>query len=313
MNGFDALGFVTYIFAAGIMAGTPILLAALGEILTERSGLMNLGVEGMMLVGAITAFMFTNISGNRWIGMLGAVILCGILGLAVAFLLIRLRANQVATGMAFLIFAAGLSSVLGKPYLGVVAEDSFKRFSIPQLDNYPKLQQILQQDEMVIVAVVLAVVIWFILFRTRWGLYIRSAGDDPAALDCVGVNVYKVRYISFVVGCMLCAMGGAYLSTGYSLFWIENMTAGRGWMAIALVNFALWNPLYAVIGSYLFGIFHILSLRLETLGVAISPYFLRMIPYILPIIILVLMKQFNKGKTQIAPKTIGVPYLREGK
>lgn len=313
MNNFDLVGFIVYVLSAGIMAGTPILLASLGEIVTQRSGVMNIGVEGMMLVGAIFAFMFTNMTGSRWLGLLGAMGICAILSLILGLLLIQLRANQVATGMAFIIFCSGLSSLVGKPYLGEVAKDAFSKFSWTGLEAYPRLRQFLQQDEIVIIAIAIAILLWFVLYRTRWGLYIRAAGDNPAALDCVGVNIYKIRYLSLILGGMLCGMGGAYLSTGYSLFWIENMTAGRGWLAIALVNFSLWNPLYAILGAYIFGVFHILSLRLETLGIGISPYYLRMIPYFLPIIVLIIIKKFSRSKLHAAPQSLGLPYYREGK
>jgi simple sugar transport system permease protein len=309
----DVVGFLIFVISAGIMAGTPILLASLGEILGQRAGVMNIGVEGTMLTGAVLAFIFTNIFSNRWLGMLFAMLICAVINLVLGFLLIHLRANQVATGMAYLIFSMGLSSILGKAYLGTVAADYFKRFELSSLDAYPKLQQFLSQDEIVLLALVLAVSMWFILFRTKWGLYVRAAGENPSGLDCVGVNIFRIRYISFVVGGMMCAMAGAYLSTGYNLFWIENMTAGQGWMAIALVNFSLWNPLLAVAGSYLFGIFHILSLRLETLGVGIPSYFLRMIPYFLPIIILIFVRIFSKSRMHLAPSALGKAYIRESR
>ena len=309
MAGIDAQFFV-YIIASGIMAGTPILLASLGEILNQKSGVMNIGLEGMMLMGAIVGFIFGNKSGNRWIGLLAAMVACGILGAILSFLLIKLRANQVATGIAFLILCSGLASYIGKPWLGVVPADSFDKFKWESLHDLPLLRTLLQQDEMVVVALILAIVLWVLIYRTRLGLYIRAAGDAPAALDSAGVSVFKIRSGCLMVGSMIAGMGGAYLSMGYALQWVEGMTAGRGWLAIALVNFALWNPLNAIWGAYLFGMFHTLGLRLETLGLGVSPYFLRMIPYFLPIVILVLIQLINKRKANVTPKMLGVPYVR---
>ncbi len=307
------LRFIVYVLSAGITAGTPILFAAIGEIITQKSGVMNIGVEGMMLMGAMSGFMFTNMTGNRWLGLLGAMVFCAILGALLAFLLVKLRANQVATGIAFIIFCIGLSSLLGKPYLGKVPPDAFKSFKLEALNDMPLLQLFLQQDEMVIIALLLAVAAWFFIYRTKYGLYLRATGDQPGAVDSAGINIYRIRMIAVIIGSVFAGMGGAYLSLGYSLSWVEGMTAGRGWLAIALVNFSLWNPLNAVAGAYIFGIFHSLGLRLETLGVGIPPYFLRMIPYLLPIIILVLVSWLNKRKVNVAPRTLGVPYIREGK
>lgn len=305
--------FFVYILAAGITAGTPVLLASLGEIITQKSGVMNLGIEGMMLMGAMSGFMFTNLTGSKWLGLLGVVVISAVLGLILGFMLVKLRANQVATGIAFLIFCTGLSSLMGKPYLGTVSADTFSKFQFESLSNFPLLQLLLQQDAMVYIAIILAILTWFLIYRTKFGLYLRATGDSPSSVDSLGVNVYGIRIFAVVIGCVLIGLGGAYLSLAYSLSWIEGMTNGRGWLALALVNFAVWKPFNAIVGAYLFGIFYSLSLRLETIGVAISPYFLRMIPYILPILILVIINWARKRKANVAPATLGVPYIREGK
>ncbi len=175
------------------------------------------------------------------------------------------------------------------------------------------MRLIFNQDVLVYAGFIICILAGLFVYKTRPGLHLRAAGDNPATLDSLGVNVIRVRYLYLIVGCILAGIGGAYLSLAYSPGWIENMAAGRGWLTIALVNFALWKPQNSIGGAYLFGIFYALSYRLEAMGVNVPSYFLRMIPYLLPLLILILVNLRNRSKTSVAPKTLAVPYVREAK
>lgn len=302
---------IIWIISMGITAGTPLLFAAVGEILTERSGVLNLGLEGLMLMGAVTGFSVAHATGNKWLAVLAVLAISALLGLILAVLMVTFKANQIATGIAVSIFLTGLSTLVGKPVLGVLAGDRFRKISIPFLAKIPLLQMILEKDILVYIALIICVLAFFLLYRTKAGLHLRVVGDSPATLDSLGVSVVRTRYLYVIIGSMLTGVGGAYLSLAYTPTWVEGMAAGRGWLTIALVNFALWNPGKAVYGAYLFGIFYALSFRIEAMGIAVPSYFLRMIPYILPIIILIL-SSLNK-KINLAPKALCLPYDREGK
>ena len=302
---------IVWIISTGITAGTPLLFSSVGEILTERTGVLNLGIEGFMLMGAMTGFMVSYQTGNKWLALFAVIEVCLVLGLLLSFILITLRANQIAAGIAFTIFCAGLSTILGKPFIGVVARDTFKKLPFFGLDQFPLLQLLLNKDLLVFVAIALAIIAWVFVYKTKSGLHLRAAGDNPSTLDSLGVNVIVQRYIYTTLGSVLAGIGGAYLSLAYSPSWIEGMAAGRGWLTIALVNFSLWNPLYVIGGAYLYGIFYALSFRIEAMGIAVPSYFLRMLPYIFPIVILILSKL--KNKKNFAPKYLCLPYIREAK
>jgi len=302
---------IVWIISMGMTAGTPLLFSSVGEVLSERAGVLNIGIEGFMLMGAMTGFMVSYQTGNKWIALLAVIGVCCILGLIFSFVLITLRANQIAAGIAFTILCAGLSTILGKPFIGVVARDTFKKLTLSSLDKFPLLQLLFKKDLLVFIALALAIIAWVFVYKTKYGLHLRAAGDDPSTLDSLGINVIVQRYIYTTLGSILAGIGGAYLSLAYSPSWIEGMVAGRGWITIAIVNFALWNPLYAIGGAYLFGIFYVLSFRLEAAGIAVPSYFLRMLPYISPIIVLILSKLRNKKNYM--PKYLCLPYIREVK
>ena len=302
---------ILWIISTGITAGTPLLFSSVGEILTEKAGVLNVGIEGFMLIGAMTGFMASYQTGNKWIALLVVIGVCMILGLILSFVLITMRANQIAAGISFTIFCIGLSMFLGKPFIGVVTRDTFKKLTLSSLDKFPILQLLLKKDLLVFIALAIAIIAWVFIYRTKFGLHLRAAGDNPSTLDSLGVNVIVQRYIYTTLGSILAGIGGAYLSLAYSPSWIEGMSAGRGWISIALVNFALWNPIYAIGGAYLFGIFNILGFRLEAMGIALPSYFLRMLPYIFPIMILILSKL--RSKKNYAPRYLCLPYVREAK
>jgi simple sugar transport system permease protein len=299
------------LLAATIIAGTPILYAAAGELLAERSGIMNLGVEGMMLVGAAFGFIITVTTGSHWLGLLAALLGGGSMAAIHALVTITLRGNQVVSGLALTIFGSGLSGFLGKNFQGIPMLHGFKSLNLPFLSDIPFLGTILfRHDILVYLSVLLAAAMWYLLYKTMWGLAIRSVGENPQAADAVGINVSKVRYLCTIAGGMMAGLGGAYISLVYAPTWQENMTAGRGWIAVALVIFALWNPTRAVLGAYLFGGVEALTFRLQTMGINISSFFLSMFPYIATIIVLVLVTA-GRRRDAGTPQALGVAYDRE--
>lgn len=306
-------GFVISVLAAAITAGTPILYAALGELITERAGILNLGVEGIMLVGAVAGFIAAVVFESCWLGLAAALAAGGLMALIHAFLTITLRANQTVCGLALTLFGGGLSGYLGKSYIGMPAPQTFGVQAVPGLGGIPVIGPVLfEHDVLVYISYFLPPLLWLFLQRTRPGLYLRALGENPAAADALGIHVFLLRYLYVCVGGMLCGAGGAYLSLAYAPSWLENMTAGRGWIAVALVIFALWSPLRAMLGSYLFGGIDALGFYLQVKGVTISPFFLTMLPYLFTIIALVLV-MIRRGGRLASPGALGLPYDRESR
>ncbi len=306
------LEYLIAILSAGIVAGTPILYASLGEVVAERSGIMNLGVEGMMLTGAVTGFSVSIATGNAWIGLLAAVGAGGLLALIHAILTIGFRANQVTSGIALTIFGTGLSAYLGRSLVGTPPTATFRPVAVAGLSQIPFIGPVLfKQDLMVYLSILLSVLLWLIFKKTKIGLLLRASGENPAAVDALGHNVFLVRYLAVVVGGMFAGAGGAYLSLAYSPSWVENMSNGRGWIAVALVIFAVWDPLRALFGAWLFGVISSLGLHLQALGVMIPSYFLQMLPYVFTFIVLVLTTRETKKRRSGTPSGLGTPYSRE--
>ena len=300
------------ILTAGVIAGIPILLAALGEIVCELSGVINLGVEGMMLVGAVMGFMVTMHTASPWLGLVAAIVAGGLMALIHAFLTITLRANQVVSGLALTIFGTGFSGFIGKTLIGIPLPATFKPIDIPLLSGLPVVGSILfRHDALCYLTFFLVVALWFFLFRTTKGLELRSVGENPAAADLAGINVFAVRYGCVVAGGMLAGMAGAYLSLAYAPSWLENMTAGRGWIAVALVIFATWHPLKALLGSFLFGTVDVLGFHMQTFGVMIPTFFLKMLPYAITIVVLIAVTRETRTRRMAAPESLGLPYNRE--
>jgi len=297
-----------------IRAGTPLLLGTLGEIYAERSGVLNLGVEGMMIMGAVTGFGLTLATGNVWLGILCAAIVGGLFALIHAFMSITLRVNQVVSGLALTMFGLGMSGLLGKAYVGIPLLCPLRSVSVPVLSTIPALGPLLfQHDQLVYLSIALVPLLWLILFKTRVGINIRSVGENPATADALGVNVYRVRYFCVLLGGVLAGLGGAYLSVAYRPAWTEGMTAGIGWIVIALTIFAMWSPGRALIGAYLFGGVQALQYRLQPpppAGLGISPNLLAMLPYALAIIVLLAGTQETIRKRMGAPSALGTPYVR---
>ncbi len=316
----DFSSFLIVVLSAGIAAGTPILYSALGEILAERSGVLNLGVEGMMLTGALTGIVVSLATNNVWMGALGAMAAGGLLSLIHAFISITLRGDQVVSGLALTIFGTGLSAFLGFPYVNVRAP-RFTVLPIPLLESIPFVGPILFRHAVTVYGAFLLVpVAWFWINKTRPGLHLRAVGENPAAADALGVNVVVLRYIYTVVGGALCGLGGAALSLAYTPGWIENMTAGWGWIAVGLVIFAAWNPWRAALGAYLFGaisraVFDVQMLPTaglpQLMKVLLSPEFLRMMPYAAVVVILIFASREAVRRRTGAPAALAQPYTRE--
>lgn len=300
------------VLVTGIISGTPLLFAALGELISEKAGVMNLGVEGMMLMGAVTGFAVDVYTHSQWAGILAAMLAGGIVAVIHAFLTISLRANQVVSGLALTIFGTGLSAYLGKPLIGLPAPATFKTVPIPGLSEIPWIGPILfSHDLLVYLSFVLVAVIWFVLYKTKTGLILRAVGENPGAVDAAGINVFKVRYIAVILGGMMAGAAGAYLSLAYAPSWLENMTAGKGWIAISLVIFAMWNPLRALLGAYLFGIIDALGFQMQSFGVTVPSYFLKMLPYLFTFLVLIIMTRETKNRRVATPDALGNPYSRE--
>jgi simple sugar transport system permease protein len=304
---------ITSILAAAIAAGTPILFATLGEILAERAGILNLGVEGMMLMGAWAGFAVTYHSGSIWLGVLAALVAGGVMSLIHAFLCITLQANQVVSGLALTIFGTGLSSLLGRNLIGLSGA-FFEKIRVPGLADIPFLGPILfRQNLLVYLSYLLIPLIWVFLFKTRPGLHMRSVGEKPITADAMGVNVYAIRYVYTTAGGVLAGLAGAALSLGYTPGWAEDLTKGLGWIAVGLVIFATWNPWRAAIGAYLFGAMEALPSRLTgTVQLTyFSEVFLKMLPYLLTILVLVAATQETLRRRIGAPAALGLPFVRE--
>jgi len=300
------------VLAAAVRAGTPVLFATLGEIFAERAGVLNLGIEGMMLASALAGFAVTAQTSNPWIGAAAAAAAGGCLSVIHAFLSVTLRANQVASGLALTIFGTGMSAFLGRGYVGVPGS-GFQATPVPLIAQVPVLGPILfQQDPLVYLSYAAVPVAWYVLYRTRWGLEIRAVGEHPEAADAMGVDVARVRYGCVIAGGVLAGLGGTFLSTAYTSMWIENMTAGRGWIALALVIFATWDPVRAVVGAYLFGGVNALQLHLQATGTSLPTYLLLMTPYVFTIVVLVIATQETARKRLGTPAALSVPYTRTG-
>jgi simple sugar transport system permease protein len=310
MSSIDA-GFVISLLAHAVQAGTPLLLATVGEIYAERSGVLNLGLEGIMIMGALTGFLVLFSTGNTTLAILAAALIGALLSLIHAFLAITLKANQIVSGLAISIFGLGVSGFLGKPLVGQTVT-RLPTIPIPFLRDIPVLGQILfSGDILLYISIILSLGLWFVLFRTKLGLNIRSVGENPGMADSLGVNVDLTRYVCVLLGGALGGLGGAYLSIVYTPLWIEGMTAGRGWIAIALTIFALWNPLRAILGAYLFGGVIALQFRLQAIGIGTeAPQLLLMLPYIVTIGALVVVSSATLKKRLGVPAALGIPYVR---
>lgn len=303
------------ILSAAVGAATPLLFATIGEIYTEKSGNLNLGVEGMMIMGAVIGFSAGFESGNATLAMFGAM-MAGAIGAAIyAVLTITLRANQVVTGLALTIFGTGFASFVGKNYVGMSAPESvrevFRTMHIPILSDLPVVGDIFfKQNIFVYIGYLLVLATLFYFKKTRWGLNLRAVGEGAAAADASGVNIELYKYVHTIFGGALAGLGGAYLSLVSIPVWQDNVTGGRGWIAVALVIFASWKPLKAMLGSVLFGGLDIIGFRLQGMGIQVSQYLIDMLPYLCTIFVIVVSTRKDKPEYR-PPKDLSIPYFRE--
>ena len=302
-------------FAAAVVAGTPLLYAILGEILTEKSGMINLGVEGMMLMGAVMGFRTALATGDPLLALAGAMAAGAFGAFIYALLTVTFRANQVVTGLTLTIFGSGFAGFMGQGLMGQVIPDSMKIFfsniRVPGLGSIPVAGDIFFNQGILVYAGYFCVIIAGIYFyNTRIGLNLRAVGENTAAADTAGINVSLYKYVHILLGGILCGLSGAYLSLVYVPSWQENVTSGRGWIAVALVIFCRWNPYRVFIGAFLFGGLDIIGFRLQKYDIMISQYLIDMLPYLVTIIILVLVST-RKSREGSAPASLGLSYFRE--
>ena len=303
------------LFAAAIGAATPLLFATIGEIYTEKAGNLNLGVEGMMIMGAVIGFGTGFVTGNPYLAMLGAMLAGAVGGGIYALLTITLRANQVASGLALTIFGEGFASFVGQAWVGHSAPETvktlFRTVEIPGLSSIPFLGDVFfKQNLFVYLSYILVFGSLFYFKRTRWGNNLRAVGENAGAADASGINIEAYKYVHIIFGGALAGLGGAYLSLVTVPVWQEGITGGRGWIAVALVIFASWKPLKAMVGAILFGGLDIIGFRLQGMGIHISQYLIDMLPYLSTIAVIIVSTRKNKPEDK-PPKDLSVPYFRE--
>jgi general nucleoside transport system permease protein len=296
---------LTAILVSMVLSATPLLLAASGELVTEKSGVLNLGVEGMMIVGAVIGFGTAFGTGNATAGFAAGAVGGAAMAALFAVLTLFFLANQVATGLALTIFGLGLSALLGKAYIGKTLP-SIPQLYIPGVSDLPLVGPLIfNQNAMVYLSVAATIAIAWFLSRTRAGLVLRSIGENHDAAHALGYPVRRIRFLAVLFGGAMSGLGGAYLSIAYTPLWTEGMTAGRGWIALALVVFSTWKPWRLLFGAYLFGFFEIAQLHAQAFGVSVPPEFLSMLPYVATILVLVIISRDAKRIRLNAPAALG--------
>ena len=291
-----------------LAAGTPLVYAALGELVTEKSGVLNLGVEGMMLVGAVVSFAVAATTKNPWLGVAAGIAAGAALSAVFAVLTLSLMANQVATGLALSLFGVGLSAFVGLDYVSVVIE-GIRPLAIPGLSDLPVVGKLLfGHNPLVYLSLGLFALIQWFLYRTRAGLIVRAVGESPQSAHAIGYPVVRIRYLAVMFGGACSGLAGAYLAVAYTPLWVEGMTAGRGWIALALVVFATWKPRRVLAGAYLFGGVTLAQFQVQALGVEIPSQYLSMLPYLATIVVLAIISRDAATIRMNAPASLGKPY-----
>lgn len=299
--------FIEGVLTGSIQSSTSVLYAALGEVVVERAGIINLGVEGTMLMGAVTGFMVTAQTGSALLGVIAGGLAAGVFNLILAYLVVTRKANPLASGLALMFFGLGLSALIGKPYVGQLVH-GLDALPIPFLADIPVMGRILfNHDILIYLMAPLAALVWWVLFRTRWGLSLRAVGENKVVAFAAGLKPELLQYQAVFIGGVLAGLGGAHLSLAFAQSWSEGMTSGRGFIAVALVIFAAWHPLRAVAAALLFGGALALQLQLQARGANISPFLLDMIPYLLTLGVLLFAQ---KGRKQTMPE--GLKAVFEG-
>ncbi|QOZ78588.1 ABC transporter permease [Bradyrhizobium sp. CCBAU 53351] len=299
---------VEAIVLAVLAASTPLLVAATGELVTERAGVLNLGVEGMMIVGAACGFAGAWLTGSIFIGALLGIVAGTMMSLIFALMALGLAVNQVATGLALTILGVGLSGLIGAGFVGERITPA-AHLSIPGLTDIPLVGRVLfGEDAFVYVSIALVVGVWWFLYRTRAGLILRACGDNHVSAHALGYPVLRIRTFAVMFGGACAGLAGAYLPLAYTPFFIPGMTAGRGWIALALVVFSSWRPGRLVVGAYLFGAVTILQLHAQGWGVGIPSQFMSALPYLATIIVLILLSRARSGGST-APAALGTVFV----
>ncbi len=299
------------ILVAAVGAGTPLVYAALGELVAEKSGVLNLGVEGMMLIGAVTGFIAAAETGSIFLAAICGMAAGALMALIFGFLTLTLMANQVASGLALTIFGVGLSAFLGLKYTSV-ALAGVPEIHLPLLSDLPVVGPLLfSYDVLVYLSLALfGAVTWF-LYRTRGGLILRAIGESPRSGHALGFSVIRIRYLAVLFGGAMAGLGGVYLAVAYTPMWVEGMTSGRGWIALALVVFSTWRPQRVIAGAYLFGGVTIAQFHVQGFGVDIPAQLLSMLPYLATILVLVIISRDIKIIRLNAPASLGLTYHPE--
>jgi len=293
------------VLSSAIFSGTSLLYATLGEVIDQRSGIVNLGLEGVLLVSASAGFAVTSMSGNPYLGVLVAMLAGGLLNMILGYLVISRQANQLASGLALMFFGFGLSALIGKPYVGARI-DGLPRILLPGLSDLPILYtSLFKFDLLIYLAIPVAFLVSWMLFRTRWGLGLRAVGENADTAFASGRNPRLIRYQALFTGGLLTGLGAAHLSIAYTMTWAEYMTAGRGFIAIALVIFSRWHPLQAIAGALIFSGAVAFQLLLQSSGVGISPLLLDTIPYIITVLVLI---AWGGNRKHSAPASLGRVY-----
>ena len=292
-----------------ITASTPLVIAAIGELVTERAGVLNLGVEGMVIIGSVSAFAAAQLSGSAYVGLLAGVAGGALFSLLFSFLTLTLVANQVATGLALTIMGLGASGMIGESYVSVPGIRLLP-IEIPLLSQIPYVGTVLfKQDIVFYLSILLVVAVNWFLFRSRAGLKLRAIGDSHSSAHALGIGVIRTRYMAVMFGGACAGLAGAQLSLIYTPQWTENMSGGRGWIALALVVFASWRPWRILAGGYLFGAVTILQLHAQAFGIGVPAQFLSMLPYAATVVVLIIISQ-NRRMTLInTPASLGKSFV----
>ena len=299
---------IANILFATLRTGTPLVLIALGELVAEKSGVLNLGQEGMVLMGAVTGFIVATVTGSLALGVIASIAAGLLMSLLFGVLAISLVSNQVATGLALTIFGTGLSAFIGTSYVGQ-GITGIEPLVVPYLSELPLVGKALfGQDPLVYLSWVLFIAVYLFFKRSRGGLIVRAVGENPEAANAVGIKVTSVRYAAVLFGGAMAGLAGGYLSLAYTPLWTEGMSAGRGWIALALVVFASWKAAQILLGAYLFGAASIMHLVLQGMGFEVSPNLLAMLPYVATIAVLMLLASDAAKAKLNSPLSLGQPY-----
>jgi general nucleoside transport system permease protein len=293
------------VLSSAIFSGTSLLYTTLGEVIDERAGIVNLGLEGVLLVSASSGFAVASLSGNPYLGILVSILAGGLMNMILGYLVLTRKANQLASGLALMFFGFGLSALIGKSFVAVKIH-SLPRYLLPGTAGLPILYSSLFKFDILIYLVIpVAILVWWLLYRTRWGLGVRAVGENADTAFASGRNPRLIRYQALFLGGMLVGLGAAHLSIAYTMNWTEYMTAGRGFIAVALVIFSKWHPLRAIAGALVFSGAVAFQLLLQSSGVRISPFLLDTIPYILTLVVLI---AWGGNRKHSAPASLGRVY-----